>query len=422
MKRSIATLILVLLTTTAVAQTGWFRLRPNVPGQFKDISFLSADKGFLLTNYPAKAFSTENGGTAWNEMSLPSCTNCIYHFYTIYFIDIKVGYITGYSYDGSTTIGALFKTTDAGKSWMKDESTAPHPFPFPAPSEKIGYAISQNHFNKTADSGKTWTLIDSISGSGSRYTAFDFRDENNVLTIKSTGEPAGYIPQVTTDGGKTWVYTQVSDNVNTSLEYIKALPDNVYLVGGYYGPIFRTGDNARTWSIVSSNSSGLFSFYDAKIGYTGGNFTGYVQRTTNGGMTWSIQNVDTLLLAVNKIRPKWIAISAPSELTAYAIANDTLLYKTIDGGIGSQSSVRQADQTHATFFLVENPVSQEAKFTFASSPSKRTIEVIDVLGKVVRSVEIPQGTTSLVFDLHGITPGLYICHIGLETIKMLVTQ
>ena len=60
----------------AFAQSGWFQLHPNVPGVYNDISFLTPDKGFLLTDNPSKVYATTSGGGSWQEISLTPCTSC----------------------------------------------------------------------------------------------------------------------------------------------------------------------------------------------------------------------------------------------------------------------------------------------------------------------------------------------------------
>jgi hypothetical protein len=185
----------------------------------------------------------------------------------------------------------------------------------------------------------------------------------------------------------------------------------VYLLSGYLGSIYRTSDNAKTWTLVADGAAGRFGFFDDKIGYSGGNFASYIQGTTNGGISWTRQYVKETVFS------EWRRISAPSELTAYALANDTMLYKTTDGGVGSQNVVVSN--------FVEKPslhvrsLHDVLHVEYAASTISRTLELSDVNGRIIKKIMVSAGNSNSEIDIHNVLPSVYFIRLGGEVAKVL---
>jgi photosystem II stability/assembly factor-like uncharacterized protein len=402
------------------AQSGWFELRPNVPGVYNDIAFLTPDSGYLITDKPAKLYATTNGGISWAEESLPQCTNCTFHFDSIFFAYGSTGYISGYSED-TISKHILLKTTDSGHTWIIDNSRFPYPFPYPSPSDSVAFRTDKIYFEKTIDGGQSWIEVDRLPDSLSRYLSFDFGSEQSGVLIFATQNPEGTAVKVTTDGGNSWQYSEIEllDDASDAYRHVKALDDSVYLIGGT--GIYRSSESGRswTWTKVSKYITGSFAFYNALVGYAAG-FGGYLAKTDDGGKTWAAQNInDTLGQGPNYIYDPWKRISCPSSVVAYALSDNSLLYKTTDGG-GSQNNVGSTARSTSGFFLLENPASQEAVFKFNPFTLSQKLEVFDQLGRMIKTISIPSATSSFVLDLQGIAPGQYFCRIGSDYCNMVV--
>ncbi len=410
--RFIIYFLLLPLAPACFAQTGWFELHPSVPGTYTDIAFLSADAGFLVTDNPAKAYQTLDGGSQWHEISLPSCSNCTYHFEHLFFADKTTGYIIGKSDDGITSKNLLFKTTNSGILWLLDTSLTPHPFPFPAPSQAVAYRTEQNHFEKTVDSGKSWLVTDTLDDTNGKYV-FDFRNENNGIRIVTAGDPLNTVVEVSKDEGANWSYSRLQYIYDYTEAYqtVKALPNNIYLVGGEY--IFRSLNNGSSWSQVSSYHAGEFTFFDSLIGYAPAGYyshDGYILHTVDGGLNWKVEPV------VGRA-DSWQRISAPSELTAYALVNASQLFKTIDGGEGSQSIVKSTDISLSSLTMKNDIVTSLADFQFSAHSDPQALFIYDLLGRLMLQEQTNADQTSLQVNVQGFQSGVYFARLGSSVLR-----
>jgi len=403
--------LLLLLAPACFAQQGWFQLHPNLPGSYTDIAFLSADTGFLVTDNPAKAYQTSDGGLQWLEMSLPTCSTCTYHFQHLFFADKTNGYIIGNSFDGITTKNLLFKTTNSGDSWVLDESQFPHPFTFRVPSETLAFRTERNYFERSIDFGKSWLVTDTLYNSQATYN-FDFKDSNDIIAITSDG--VGTVVKTSKDGGFNWDYQRVEilQDYTEAYRTVKALCNNVCLIGGER--IFRSTNNGSSWAKVSSHHSGQFYFHDTLNGYSGAVYFqfGYILHTVDGGINWSVEHLtDSVLFSAERI-------ATPSATTAYALVNKSILFKTINGGEG-QSSVINGNSELAALSIKDNLVSAFADFQFVTNSDPQTICIYDLLGRLILQEHTNADQTSLQVNVKEFHSGIYFARLGNSMLRFI---
>jgi len=268
------------------------------------------------TYYCGYVCKTTDGAKTWelykiDELSANSLQN-------INFINEKFGFISGYD-------GCLYKTTDGGLSWIRQNN-------IPIWSERLvviddsTYVVCsrQGKICKTIDSAKTWNIT--YNGENEDIMSLFFLN-------KTTGWAGGMHGLVlhTTDAGSTW--TKLNNNYDWNQFFFNSLwfiDENNGIASSTYGVSAFTGDGGKTWvagntsfsslvnascfngnrfwtvgengminyydsygpGIISLNSNGIvthlnnINFYDENLGFGFGDY-GTILKTTDGGSSWS---------------------------------------------------------------------------------------------------------------------------------------
>jgi photosystem II stability/assembly factor-like uncharacterized protein len=201
--------------------------------------------------------------------------------YSTVFTDNQTGFIAGGI--GSSSIGSILKTTDAGNSW---------------------------------------SLV--CTGPG-QYTSLSFPSANIGFSCSWYGAVVKTI-----DGGLTWFSSQVDSKNLTDIYFID---NNTGFTVGYNGGIFKTLNGGTTWIPFAGyyqNMTGVF-FADANTGYICGNNQNgggtILLKTTNTGNVWipasySFHSIDNLFfLNANK-----------GFLVGMLTQNNPAIWKTTNGG------------------------------------------------------------------------------------------
>jgi photosystem II stability/assembly factor-like uncharacterized protein len=169
----------------------------------------------------------------------------------VHFINEQVGFVGDVS-------GGIYKTTDAGKTWVAQNSTA-------------NTAIRSFYFTDAA-------------------TGFAVGGESTCITAGCT-PPGGYVLR-TTNGGQTWA--KVNDIVSPTLI------SSIYFTSasvGYcisYNTIYQTTNGGISWAATPFANLGTImtaiKFTDAQHGYVTC-ATNKIIQTTNGGINWQVGTV-----------------------------------------------------------------------------------------------------------------------------------
>lgn len=187
----------ILKTTDSGAS--WFNLNANISGvnTIGKIFFLTENRGFIGGfNFFKETF---DGGLNWTDVPghEPGGSGSLFQIQEIQFIDANIGYISG-------DIGLLYKTTDAGETWVDKQVVISgfdveslFDFKFLNSNPNYGFACGYHGLLiRTYDGGDSWELMTSdIAGtntsSGSPFNALDFYG-NKGLMIGQHGEVLAY--------------------------------------------------------------------------------------------------------------------------------------------------------------------------------------------------------------------------------------
>lgn len=317
MVRTIITFIIFFVVVSifphAIVDAKWDVLREDdilrgdgIEGMLQDVHFMDdqngivvGDGGLMLVtmdggkNWTKKEFAPRPPADVAQRQGRPTgfgrATPALYN---IYFVNERVGYITGAG-------GTILKTEDAGETWdRKLASTGTdgqnnRQRPIRARlmgiqmiNETTGFiAGTENTILKTTDGGETWI------GSSERARVGETRNNlENIWFVSSTeGWIVGSFGTLlhTTDAGETW--EKQDAGFDNNLFGIHFSDKNTGWICGQEGLILHTKDGGLTWNLQETNSFDNLHdivFVDNMVGWAVGDFSA-VLHTTDAGKTWT---------------------------------------------------------------------------------------------------------------------------------------
>ncbi|OGU74865.1 MAG: hypothetical protein A2V93_04240 [Ignavibacteria bacterium RBG_16_34_14] len=257
-------LFTVFFPYTIIAQN-WQIQNSNFPSDVFVINFSAVNNQVCWAvgqKYPANTtpytgyIRTTDGGNNWVLNSIPGITNG--YLDEIFAIDADTAYVTCYKLVGTTGTIGIYKTTDGGVTWNRQDA----------------YNSSQT---------------------GPAYIYF-FDSQNGVVI-------GDYLETyTTTNGGTNWnpvtMPTPLTDEWTFLGESRFAVSGNTIWFCTNKGRIFKSTDIGYTWNIILSESQYTdwlpsIAFQNSQIGIyalkMAGNATDHiVRKTTDGGATWNI--------------------------------------------------------------------------------------------------------------------------------------
>jgi photosystem II stability/assembly factor-like uncharacterized protein len=201
--------------------------------------FISKDVGYALvggsvgtSGTTGMVYKTENGGKSWKkthngEVAMEDLTSII-------FIDENIGFVSG-----GFNWRAVMKTINGGITW---NVVAPfHASEIQMLNAQIGFACSDPYTSigkiyKTSDAGNTWQVV--------------FEHEDGIKSIHFVNELTGYavgdseIAFKTIDGGATWQSIEVPYGWYLD---VKFFTEQYGFILDDYGKVFKTYDGGHSW-------------------------------------------------------------------------------------------------------------------------------------------------------------------------------
>lgn len=245
------------------------------------------------SNYPTKILKSTNAGASW--FTINSINDYIYSL-AVDPTNADIVYAGAQSY--------VYKSTNGGADWQGYYLPAYYAYSLAINPINPAIIYASGNYNngstsvfachKSTDAGVTWTTIPLSTAYGLGYcVTIDPTASNNVY-ISGYYYDTQYHPCVykSTNGGSS--FTEISTGLPTGAYYIQTVkvhPTNglILYAGSYYGGIFRSTNGGASWISVDTSGKFITSLSAApiapNIGYAGGDTVVY--KTTDAGATWT---------------------------------------------------------------------------------------------------------------------------------------
>jgi photosystem II stability/assembly factor-like uncharacterized protein len=394
------------------SQSPEWHILPGAPftpiGKIDDVYFINANTGWTFngTSSGVAVFKTTNGGSSWDSSFVGQID-----FRSLGFFNSQTGLA------GTLTASMpLMRTTNGGVNWVHVTNRPT----IPAGMCGISILDSVTAFGcgaytgnariiRTTDAGLSW---DSLTTDTSQVRSlidchFFSRDTGIVVGgYRSTGSFAvsNSVVLLTTNGGVSWQRTYISQRTGEwcwKISFVSRLVGFVSLErGNGFSYILKTTNGGFNWTEIPFmiyDQEGI-GFINENTGWVGG-FTNPTYKTTNGGATWQPDNWG---LTINRFR-------FLSDTLGYAVGQG--VYKYTREPIGIQQISSELPWQFVLHQNYPNPFNPETNIKFEVPKSSFvTIKVYDILGKEVAQLvneDLNAGIYSLSWDASSNPSGVY---------------
>jgi len=323
-----------------------------------DLYFISSNSGIMSVN--CSLLKTSDGGQSWYNFFSPPTNERTYSVYCLNDTCIYAGGIKRIpiSPSGYTEVGIFYKTTNAGNNWtsvtINSLSNVSKIYFY---NSATGYIFNQSgYLARTSNMGSNWQIFQHEYN-----TINSIRFINSLTGFLSTSEDSVYI---SSNGGNNW------SPYFRGVRQFEFINSNTIIGVGLLGHILKSTNSGIQFvdKRVSVTDSWLNTIQcvSESVSYAGGgNNTGVIIKTTNGGKYWFNQHsgIDDFITGIHFINEyngaavskkyilhttnggnNWITqyfkdssyfenIIFVDENTGFAGGRNNLLLKTSDGGI-----------------------------------------------------------------------------------------
>ena len=297
----------------------------------------------------------------------------------------------------------IFRSTDKGLLWVQT-NPAGNNFAYRLYKDKFNRIYSMNYGDgiyRTTDLGVTWYKID--NGFASRYVFGIAMDSNNNLYAGTWG---GNIYKSTNDGAN-WLLLRSSSIYNCVIDRIMITPKGDIFATNTDEGVLRSTDNGLTWTIqnqgltgtgvtalgISSKGELYVSTKDDKL-----------FNSTNNGDTWSNAVSNLKMIKVQDI-------SFDKEDNVYLATDESVWRSNPDSTV----YVNDKSPTVTNYSLSQNypnpfnPVTT-IKYSISNNGLVK-LQIFDILGREVKTLvneEKPTGEYEVQFNGSSLASGVYI--------------
>ena len=201
----------------------------------EDVHFINSQVGWICGGRGLLMITTD-GGVHWAKKDITDTTSW---FFDVEMLDKTHGLVIGTAREKDTPMtGLAFRTADAGRTWVKQETIgAGYAEIFYKPGNPV-YFLSFGKINYSKDMGETWEWFMTVDGSPARAMSL----------YGSSGLICGMdgMSAFTRDGGYNW--SSYQHNNATMFIAAQLIDDTTGYIGGTGGVVMKTTDGGRSWT------------------------------------------------------------------------------------------------------------------------------------------------------------------------------
>ena len=294
-------------------------------GSWRQIDFVSASIGFMGSN--GATTRTTDAGATWTLMSgFPDCPV----IYGMDFRDAQVGLAGGNRISFTDGGPGIFKTTDAGVTWVRKFSQSANDVLWLSGTTAIA-TVGVSIYRST-NAGETWSEISGQISTG--FVKMTLLPNGTIVGVSGQGDAWR-----SADGGFNWTQTLVGLGALPASWNVSFFDNQLGAIVGQSGFIFKTTDGGLTWAMLNNGIGGVefrdLEMFDESAGLAVGD-DGYFLRTANGGTRWETGRLQVTGVVVGR-NENLQAVSIVDANFAVAAGFDGVVYKTSDRGMTWQS-------------------------------------------------------------------------------------
>jgi photosystem II stability/assembly factor-like uncharacterized protein len=417
-----------------IQSSNWYnQYLPNLNNRpLSDITFVDSLLGFGVTgdntvgdtNYIIK---TTNGGDNWFKL------DSVYgDISRVIFINANTGYICGGWRTGMPG-GFVSKTTNSGINWSVLPSSvfANHFNDMFILYQDTIWVVDDNGFDggvfRSTNAGLNWEMIFNGSISNPHPQKIYMYDKN--IGFFSTGDVFGFLYR-TTNGGFNW--TKINDELGFSQIYFI---DSLIGWKAAYNQMKKSTDGGLNWinqSLPLGNIGGITHFHifniDTILGvgssyqYPNLQNRGVIYRTTNSGLNWCYQILDTGIVTI----PRFNFIKFINRNIGWIYSLSRGIHTTNGGDTTFISNIKERITNNIFDFVLyqnyPNPFNSisNIKYKIENNSNVKLI-VFDIIGKEISIlVNKKQNKGEYIVKFNGInlSSGIYFYSLFVDDIRI----
>lgn len=415
---SLNTVCFFILSLSMFAQRtgGWELLQSPTTELLRKLYFVDENNGWA-SSLEGTIVHTSDAGKTWVTQNSNVTTPIV----DIHFINKNLGWAL--TYPDTPPFGTtLLKTTNGGSDWILIDSLFQMKFMSCVyfADEQLGW-IGGSGIYKTIDGGLTWQECALDSTGFENYPVYDFNFYSKYFGYACGGrvDVAGVIWK-TTNGGNSWSSVGLSPDQIFDVYVFDSL--NAITLSGDPELFFtvanlRTTDAGDSWQYDSLPIYGIayaIDFLNENEGYAAAGFQ--FLKTTDGGISWLTETViDSLTIYDLQFVDKY---------TGYACGHNGALLK-----YNYFSDVDEDENNFFSFNLMQNypnPFNPSTKISYSvpvvdanfASASNVKLEIYDVLGNEIATLvneEKIAGLYEVSFNASEFSSGVYFAKLNIGT-------
>jgi photosystem II stability/assembly factor-like uncharacterized protein len=235
----------------------WMVQTSNSQTNFKAVHIID-ENTVVAVDDAGKVFSSNDGGNNWIGAS--TVPQDLITAEDLFFTTEQVGWVVGQGFNTS----AVFKTTDAGNSWLPVSDFTGYYKSIDIVGSNIWISNLDGFIKKSTDNGNTWSEI-TLPGMPYQIQDIDFYDAN-------TGYAIGFAGQAyrSSNGGISWQILPTPNEVDQLTDLFLAGQNEIW-ISTNSSSAYYSGNAGQGWAVLTTPLNNFFGYFTSIVADQNGN-------------------------------------------------------------------------------------------------------------------------------------------------------